>query len=56
MIADEILSIYANQGAGAYLGEPVSVNEHALQSAYFAEAAGASVPWFWRPYCMTSAT
>jgi phosphonate degradation associated HDIG domain protein len=42
MIADEILSIYANQGAGAYLGEPVSVNEHALQSAYFAEAAGAS--------------
>jgi [1-hydroxy-2-(trimethylamino)ethyl]phosphonate dioxygenase len=42
MIAEEILTIYAEQGAGAYLGEPVSVNEHALQSAYFAEAAGAS--------------
>jgi phosphonate degradation associated HDIG domain protein len=42
MIADEILGIYAEQGSGAYLGEPVSVNEHALQSAYFAEAAGAS--------------
>jgi phosphonate degradation associated HDIG domain protein len=42
MTADEILSIFAEQGSGAYLGEPVSVSEHALQSAYFAEAAGAS--------------
>jgi len=42
MTADEILAIYADQGSGAYLGEPVSVNEHALQSAYFAAAAGAS--------------
>jgi phosphonate degradation associated HDIG domain protein len=42
MTVDEILAIYADKGAGAYLGEPVSVNEHALQSAYFAEAAGAS--------------
>jgi phosphonate degradation associated HDIG domain protein len=44
MMADEILAIYAEQGSGAYLSEPVSVNEHALQSAYFAEAAGASGP------------
>lgn len=42
MTADEILAIYTEQGSGAYLGEPVSVSEHALQSAYFAEAAGAS--------------
>jgi phosphonate degradation associated HDIG domain protein len=42
MTAEEILQIYAAQGAGAYLGEPVSVGEHALQSAFFAEAAGAS--------------
>jgi phosphonate degradation associated HDIG domain protein len=44
MTSDEILAIYSKKGAGAYLGEPVSVNEHALQSAYFAEAAGAAEP------------
>jgi phosphonate degradation associated HDIG domain protein len=42
MSGEEILAIYARHGAGAYLGEPVSVSEHALQSAYFAEAAGAA--------------
>jgi phosphonate degradation associated HDIG domain protein len=44
MTSDEIMDIYSRKGAGAYLGEPVSVNEHALQSAYFAEAAGAAAP------------
>lgn len=38
---DEVLSIYARCGAAAYFGEAVSMSEHALQAAYFAQAAGA---------------
>jgi len=41
-VAEEILAIYAARGAGAYFGERVSMTEHALQSAYFAQQAGAS--------------
>jgi len=41
-LAEEILAIYAARGAGAYFGERVSMTEHALQSAYFAQQAGAS--------------
>jgi gamma-butyrobetaine dioxygenase len=39
---DYIFSIYARQGSSVYLGEPVTVAEHGLQSAYFAQSAGAS--------------
>jgi len=41
-LAEEILAIYAARGAGAYFGERVSMTEHALQSAYFAQQAGAA--------------
>jgi phosphonate degradation associated HDIG domain protein len=40
-VAEEILAIYAARGAGAYFGERVSMTEHALQTAYFAQQAGA---------------
>ena len=40
-IADEILAIFNRRGAGAYFGEDVSMTEHALQAAYFAQAAAA---------------
>ena len=43
-VAEEILAIYAARGAGAYFGERVSMTEHALQSAYFAQQAGAPAP------------
>jgi len=39
--AAEVLAIYGQRGAQAYFGEQVSVTEHALQAAYFAEADGA---------------
>ena len=38
---DEVLSIYGRCGAEAYFGEAVSMSEHGLQAAYFAQAAGA---------------
>jgi len=41
-VAEEILALYAARGAGAYFGERVSMTEHALQSAYCAQQAGAS--------------
>jgi [1-hydroxy-2-(trimethylamino)ethyl]phosphonate dioxygenase len=40
-VAEEILAIYAARGAGAYFGERVSMTEHALQTAYFAQQANA---------------
>jgi len=39
--ADELLSIYTAHGAGAYYGEAVTMTEHSLQAAYFAQAHGA---------------
>jgi phosphonate degradation associated HDIG domain protein len=39
--SDEVLSIYARSGAGQYFGEPVTMSEHCLQAAHFAQAAGA---------------
>jgi phosphonate degradation associated HDIG domain protein len=42
MTIDELFSIYSSRGSSLYFGEPVTVAEHALQSAHFAEAAGAS--------------
>jgi gamma-butyrobetaine dioxygenase len=42
MTVDDIFSIYARSGSSLYFGEPVTVAEHGLQSAYFARTAGAS--------------
>ena len=36
-LIDEIFTVFREQGAGAYLGEPVSMTEHMLQSALAAE-------------------
>jgi [1-hydroxy-2-(trimethylamino)ethyl]phosphonate dioxygenase len=41
-IVDQILELFEARGAAAYLGEPVSQTEHALQSAYLAVQKGAS--------------
>src|ERR1700680_1347506 len=38
---EEILSIFETRGSDAYFGESVSMTEHALQAAYFAQAAAA---------------
>jgi [1-hydroxy-2-(trimethylamino)ethyl]phosphonate dioxygenase len=40
-LVDQIFRVFREQGAGAYLGEPVSMTEHMLQSAYAAEQDGA---------------
>jgi phosphonate degradation associated HDIG domain protein len=42
MTADQILELFRERGRAAYLGEPVSQTEHALQSAWAAEKAGVS--------------
>ncbi len=39
--ADELVSIYARHGSGAYFGEAVTQTQHGLQAAYFAEQHGA---------------
>jgi len=39
--AAEVLAIYGQRGAQSYFGESVSVTEHALQAAHFAELGGA---------------
>src|ERR1700752_1298574 len=36
-VADEIFAIFARRGSAAYFGECVSMTEHALQAAQFAE-------------------
>ncbi|MEX2113141.1 MAG: phosphonate degradation HD-domain oxygenase [Pirellulales bacterium] len=38
---DDICHLFATKGHAAYIGEPVSQLEHALQSAYYAEQSGA---------------
>lgn len=40
-LVDEIFRMFREYGSGAYLGEPVSMTEHMLQSAYAAEREGA---------------
>jgi phosphonate degradation associated HDIG domain protein len=40
-VTDEILSLFHKRGSDAYFGETVSMTEHALQAAYFAQAAAA---------------
>jgi phosphonate degradation associated HDIG domain protein len=39
---DEILQLFETRGSSAYLGEPLSQREHALQAAHLAEVDGAS--------------
>jgi phosphonate degradation associated HDIG domain protein len=41
-VTDEIFGIFQKGGASAYFGENVSMIEHALQAAHFAQAASAS--------------
>ena len=43
-LADEIFAIYSRRGAGAYFGEPVSMTEHGLQAAHFAQQQQAPSP------------
>jgi [1-hydroxy-2-(trimethylamino)ethyl]phosphonate dioxygenase len=40
-VVEEILRLYGDRGDGAYFGENVSMTEHGLQAAHFAQAAGA---------------
>ena len=40
-VTEEILAVFHKRGAGAYFGESVTMTEHALQAAYFAQIAGA---------------
>jgi [1-hydroxy-2-(trimethylamino)ethyl]phosphonate dioxygenase len=40
-LADEVMAIYQTRGAEAYFGECVSMTEHGLQAAHFAQAEGA---------------
>ncbi len=41
-VVDGICDLFATRGHAAYVGEPVSQLEHALQAAYHAEQAGAA--------------
>jgi phosphonate degradation associated HDIG domain protein len=40
-VADEVLAVFARRGGGAYFGEAVSIAEHSLQTAHFAERGAA---------------
>jgi [1-hydroxy-2-(trimethylamino)ethyl]phosphonate dioxygenase len=40
-VADDVFGIFAQRGAHAYFGESVSVTEHVLQAAWFAQQEGA---------------
>jgi len=40
-LAEEIFAIYERRGSGAYFGERVSMTEHGLQAAWFAQQEGA---------------
>jgi gamma-butyrobetaine dioxygenase len=42
MIVEELFSIYRGRGADAYFGEAVTVTEHSLQAAHFAQQSDAS--------------
>jgi [1-hydroxy-2-(trimethylamino)ethyl]phosphonate dioxygenase len=40
-VTEEILAVFQKRGAGAYFGESVTMTEHALQAAYFAQSEAA---------------
>lgn len=41
-VVDDVLALYDARGAGAYFGERVSMTEHGLQAAHFAQLCGAA--------------
>ncbi len=41
-VIEEIFSLYATRGSAAYFGEAVSMTEHGLQAAHFAQLEGAA--------------
>jgi len=43
-VGGEVLAIFQERGAGAYFGAPVSIAEHSLQTAFWAQAENASPP------------
>lgn len=43
-VADEVLAIYGARGGGLYFGERVSITEHGLQAAWFAQVESAPEP------------
>ena len=53
-VTDEILALFHERGAEAYFGERVSMTEHGLQAAYFAQAAGAPPALDRSPRCCTT--
>ena len=40
-VTSEIVNLYTLRGTAAYFGEPVSIVEHSLQAAHFAQRDGA---------------
>jgi [1-hydroxy-2-(trimethylamino)ethyl]phosphonate dioxygenase len=40
-VSAEVLALYGARGSGAYFGERVSMTEHGLQAAWFAQVEGA---------------
>lgn len=43
-LAEDIVGLYQARGAAAYFGERVSMTEHGLQAAHFAQVQGAPEP------------
>jgi phosphonate degradation associated HDIG domain protein len=43
-VADEVVALYGARGARAYFGERVSMTEHGLQAAWFAQVEAAPKP------------
>lgn len=43
-VADEVFALFERRGSEAYFGEAVSMSEHGLQAAHFAQLDGAP-PW-----------
>lgn len=41
-VADQVIALFRSRGDAAYIGEPVSQTEHAIQTAAVAESRGAS--------------
>lgn len=43
-VMDEIVALFSRRGSEAYFGERVSMAEHGLQAAHFAQVCGAATP------------
>ena len=55
-VVDEICELFATKGHAAYIGEPVSQLEHALQPPVTPSKRAPATRWSWRRCCTTSAT